>query len=141
MYLSLITDMYSRKIVGYHLGASLETEETLKALKMALKDKPTGAQPVHHSDRGCQYCSHEYVQALKDSGLGVIMTEQNHCSENALAERVNGILKQEYGLGYSFKNTMQMHQAVNQAVWLYNTRRPHCSLGLETPEHVHRMAA
>ncbi len=69
------------------------------------------------------------------------MTEQNHCSENALAERVNGILKQEYGLGYSFKKTMHMHRAVKQAIWLYNTRRPHCSLGLETPEHVHRMAA
>jgi putative transposase len=141
MYLSLITDMYSRKIVGYHLGTSLETEETLKALKMALKYKPNKAQPIHHSDRGCQYCSHDYVQALEKSGLGVSMTEQNHCAENALAERVNGILKQEYGLGYSFKNGMHMHQAVKQAVWLYNTRRPHSSLDLETPEHVHRMAA
>jgi len=141
MYLSLITDMYSRKIVGYHLGTSLETEETLKALKMALSNKPKGARPIHHSDRGCQYCSHDYVQVLEKGGLGVSMTEQNHCAENALAERVNGILKQEYGLGYSFKNAMHMHQAVKQAVWLYNTRRPHCSLGLETPEHVHRMAA
>lgn len=141
MYLSLITDMYSRKIVGYHLGASLDTAETLKALQMALRGKPKDAQPIHHSDRGCQYCSHDYVQALEKSGLGVSMTEQNHCSENALAERVNGILKQEYGLGYSFKNTVQMHRAIKQAVWLYNTRRPHCSLGLETPEHVHQMAA
>lgn len=141
MYLSLITDMYSRKIVGYHLGASLDTEETLKALKMALKEKPKAAQPLHHSDRGCQYCSHDYVQALEKGGLGVSMTEQNHCAENALAERVNGILKQEYGLGYRFKTGMHMHQAVKQAVWLYNTRRPHCSLGMETPEHVHRMAA
>lgn len=141
MYLSLITDMYSRKIVGYHLGGSLETEETLKALKMALRNKPKGARPIHHSDRGCQYCSHDYVDALVKSGLSVSMTEQNHCSENALAERVNGILKQEYGLGYRFKNTMQMHQAVKQAVWLYNTRRPHSSLGLETPEYIHRKAA
>lgn len=141
MYLSLITDMYSRKIVGYHLGSRLDTAETLKALKMALKGKPKGSRPIHHSDRGCQYCSHDYVQVLKANGLDVSMTEQNHCAENALAERVNGILKQEYGLGYSFKNTMQMHQAVKQAIWLYNTRRPHCSLGLETPEHVHRLAA
>ena len=141
MYLSLITDMYSRKIVGYHLGSSLDTAETLKALEMALQDNPKGVQPIHHSDRGSQYCSHEYVQALQTSGLGVSMTEQNHCAENALAERVNGILKQEYGLGYSFNNTTQMHKAVKQAVWLYNTRRPHSSLGLETPEHVHRLAA
>lgn len=141
MYLSLITDMYSRKIVGYHLGESLDTEETLKALKMALRNKPKGSHPIHHSDRGCQYCSHDYVHALKQGGVSVSMTEQNHCSENALAERVNGILKQEYGLGYSFKNAKHMHQAVRQAVWLYNTKRPHCSLGLETPEHIHRMAA
>ena len=141
MYLSLITDMYSRKIVGYHLGESLDTEETLKALKMALKNKPKDDHPIHHSDRGCQYCSHEYVEVLEKNGLGVSMTEQNHCSENALAERVNGILKQEYGLGYRFKNAMHVRQAVKQAVWLYNTRRPHSSLGLETPDHIHRMAA
>ena len=141
MYLSLITDMYSRKIVGYHLGESLDTKETLKALKMALRDKPKDARPIHHSDRGCQYCSHQYVKKLLRNGLTVSMTEKNHCAENALAERVNGILKQEYGLGYGFKNTMHIHQAVKQAVWLYNTKRPHSSLGLETPEHIHRMAA
>ena len=141
MYLSLITDMYSRKIVGYHLGKNLDTKETLKALKMALRNKPKRARPMHHSDRGSQYCSHEYVQTLERSGLAISMTEQNHCAENALAERVNGILKQEYGLGYSFKKAIHMHQAVKQAVWLYNMRRPHSSLGLETPEHIHQMAA
>ena len=141
MYLSLITDMYSRKIVGYHLGASLATEETLKALKMALRNKPKEAQPIHHSDRGCQYCSHEYVRELELNGLVVSMTEQNHCAENALAERVNGILKQEYGLGYRFNSAQQMHKAVKQAVWLYNTKRPHSSLDLETPDHIHQMAA
>jgi transposase InsO family protein len=141
VYLSLITDMYSRKIVGYHLGESLDTEETLKALKMALKDKPKDTKPIHHSDRGCQYCSHLYVKELASNGLSVSMTERDHCAENALAERVNGILKQEYGLGYRFKNVMHIRQAVEQAVWLYNTKRPHCSLDLETPEHVHRMAA
>ena len=141
MYLSLITDMYSRKIVGYHLGKSLDTKETLKALEMALRNKPKGARPIHHSDRGCQYCSHDYVEALKKGGLIISMTEENHCSENALAERVNGILKQEYGLGCRFNSTNHMHKAVKQAVWLYNTKRPHSSLGLETPEHIHRMAA
>lgn len=141
MYLSLITDMYSRKIVGYHLGKSLDTKETLKALKMALRNKPKDVRPIHHSDRGCQYCSHDYVEALEKGGLSISMTEENHCSENALAERVNGILKQEYGLGCRFNSAIQMDKAVKQAVWLYNTKRPHCSLGLETPEHIHRMAA
>ena len=141
MYLSLITDMYSRKIVGYHLGESLDTKETLKALKMALRNKPKDVFPIHHSDRGCQYCSHDYVAALEKSGISISMTEENHCSENALAERVNGILKQEYGLGCRFNNAIQMHKAVKQAVWLYNTKRPHSSLGLEIPEHIHRMAA
>ena len=141
MYLSLITDMYSRKIVGYHLGENLDTQETLKALKMALRNKPKRARPMHHSDRGSQYCSHEYVQALERSGLAISMTEQNHCAENALAERVNGILKQEYGLGYRFNDTKQLLRAVKQAVWLYNTKRPHYSLDLETPERIHLMAA
>ena len=141
MYLSLITDMYSRKIVGYHLGESLETGEALKALQMALRDKPKDARPIHHSDRGCQYCSRLYVEELERNGLTVSMTEKDHCAENALAERVNGILKQEYGLNYGFKDARQIHRTVKQAVRLYNTRRPHCSLGLETPEQIHRMAA
>lgn len=141
MYLSLITDMYSRKIVGYHLAEGLDAEETLKALQMALRSKPNGARPIHHSDRGSQYCSHFYIKELEKHEMVVSMTETNHCAENALAERVNGILKQEYGLSYKFRNAMQARQAVKQAVELYNTMRPHCSLGLETPERVHRMAA
>jgi putative transposase len=141
MYLSLITDMYSRKIVGYHLGTSLNTEETVKALKMALKDKPKAARPIHHSDRGSQYCSHVYIKELERHGVLASMTEQNHCAENALAERVNGILKQEYGLSYEFREARQASKAVEQAVKLYNTRRPHCSLELETPDYIHRRAA
>jgi putative transposase len=141
MYLSLITDMYSRKIVGYHLSASLDAEETVKALKMALRNKPKTARPIHHSDRGSQYCCHLYIKELEKHGIVASMTEKNHCAENALAERVNGILKQEYGLGHEFRHAMHAHQAVKQAVQLYNTRRPHCSLDLETPEKVHRIAA
>ncbi len=140
-YLSLITDKYSRKIVGYHLGKTLETVETLKALEMALKDLPTGMHPIHHSDRGCQYCCHEYVKKLKHHGLQVSMTELNHCAENAQAERVNGILKQEYFLNYEFRTVVQAIKAVDEAVNLFNTRRPHRSLKLKTPEQVHRMAA
>lgn len=141
MYLSLITDMHSRKIVGYHLGRTLEAGETLKALEMALSQLPEGARPVHHSDRGSQYCSHEYVKRLQAHGLPISMTEENHCAENALAERMNGILKQEYYLKDAFRSGRQARKAVDEAVNLYNTRRPHRSLKLRTPEQVHRAAA
>ena len=141
VYLSLITDKYSRKVVGYHLGRTLETQDTLKALKMALSSLPEGARPIHHSDRGCQYCSHEYVKELQERGMPVSMTEEDHCAENALAERMNGILKQEYFLNYQFRTVAQARKAVDEAVRLYNTRRPHRSLKLRTPEQVHRAVA
>jgi transposase InsO family protein len=141
LYLSLITDMWSRKIVGYHVGDSLETEGTLKALEKALASLKEGEKPVHHSDRGSQYASHLYVNRLKEAGLGISMTEELHCYENALAERVNGILKQEYYLRSCFKTKAQAKAATEEAVYLYNTRRPHTSLGYQTPEKLHRMAA
>jgi len=141
LYLSLITDMWSRKIVGFHVGDSLETEGALKALAMALASLRCGAKPVHHSDRGCQYASHLYTGKLKDAGLQISMTEELHCYENAMAERVNGILKQEYYLGSCFKNKDQAKASVKQAVYLYNTRRPHMSLDYQTPEKMHRAAA
>lgn len=141
LYLSLITDKYSRKIVGYNLGGTLETEESLKALSMALKTKPKGVHIAHHSDRGCQYCSHLYVEKLEENNFEISMTEENHCSENALAERVNGILKQEYCLGSTFRSKEQVYRAVEEAIHLYNTRRPHTSLNYKTPEQVHRKVA
>jgi transposase InsO family protein len=141
MYLSLITDMCSRKIVGYHLARSLETCDTLKALEMALSQLPEDSFPIHHSDRGSQYCSHEYVKRLQGRRLSISMTEEDHCAENAMAERVNGILKQEYYLKQEFRTGEQARKAVDEAVNLYNTRRPHRSLKLRTPEQVHRMAA
>jgi len=141
VYLSLITDKYSRKVVGYYVGRTLKAQDTLKALAMALEQLPEGVHPIHHSDRGCQYCSHEYVKQLKDHGMAVSMTEENHCAENAMAERVNGILKQEYFLNYTFQSVSQVRKAVDEAVWLYNTRRPHRSLGLCTPEKIHGEAA
>jgi transposase InsO family protein len=95
LYLSLITDMWSRKIVGFHAGDSLETDGSLCALAMALSSLKHGEKPVHHSDRGCQFASHLYVGKLREAGLLISMTEELHCYENALAERVNGILKQE----------------------------------------------
>lgn len=140
-YLSLISDKYSRKVVGHHLAATLESEDALKALKKAVKGLPSGARPIHHSDRGCQYCSHEYVEELNAHGLGISMTEIDHCAENAQAERVNGILKQEYFLNYEFSTMEQARRAVDEAVDLYNSRRPHRSLNMKTPEQVHRKAA
>lgn len=141
VYLSLITDMHSRKIVGYHLARTLEACDTLKALDMALSQLPEGAFPIHHSDRGSQYCSHEYVKRLQAHGLSISMTEENHCAENALAERMNGILKQEYYLKEVFRSEQQARKAVDEAVRLYNTRRPHRSLKFRTPEQVHHVAA
>jgi putative transposase len=140
-YLSLIMDLHSRKIVGFHCGDDLSTAGCLTALDQALADLARGSTPIHHSDRGCQYGSHEYVGRLRESGLSVSMTEENHCAENATAERLNGILKQEYGLGGTFKSRAQARVAVRQAVWMYNNRRPHTSLRLQTPAEVHRQAA
>ena len=141
LYLSLLTDLYSRKIVGFHGGDTLETEGCLKSLEMALKQLPAGQKALHHSDRGCQYCSHLYVEKEQAGGLTISMTEENHCYENAKAERVNGILKQEYGLGGCFRTKAQALAAVAEAVRLYNTRRPHQALKYKTPEEVHQRAA
>lgn len=141
LYLALLTDKYSRKIVGYHCGDTLEATGCLQALAMALAELPAGDRPIHHSDRGSQYCCHEYVNRLSDHGLKVSMTEQDHCAENALAERMNGILKSEYGLGMEAPSKAVARRLVTQAVELYNTRRPHTALNLRTPAAVHRLAA
>jgi transposase InsO family protein len=137
MYLGLITDRWSRKIVGYHLGETLDTEQVLKALAMALKGLKGSERPIHHSDRGCQYASHAYVRAVQRAGLTMSMTEKNHSAENALAERVNGILKQEYWLDANFPTRCQARQATAHGIHLYNTRRPHTALKLATPEQAH----
>lgn len=137
MYLGLITDKWSRKIVGFHLAETLETGSTLKALAMALKGLKRSERPIHHSDRGCQYASHAYVQRVQQAGLQMSMTEQNHSAENALAERVNGILKQEYWLDANFATKPEARRATVEGVQLYNHRRPHTALGFKTPGRVH----
>ena len=137
MYLGLITDKWSRKIVGFHLGETLETGSPLKALAMALRGLKRGEMPIHHSDRGSQYASHVYVRQVRKAGLKMSMTEKNHSAENALAERVNGILKQEYWLDAHFGTKPEARRAVNHGVNLYNNRRPHWELGLKTPGMVH----
>jgi len=138
LFLALISDAWSRKIVGYHLGENLRVCLALEALARALKGLPVGQRPIHHSDQGCQYACHAYVQAVQQAGLCLSMTEQNHSAENALAERVNGILKQEYYLDQEFECARSARQATKQSVHLYNTRRPHGALGLATPEQRHR---
>jgi len=137
MYLALITDYWSRKIVGYHLGETLLTVHALKALAMAVKGLGGRERPIHHSDRGCQYASHAYVSAVQAAGMQMSMTQEQHRAENAVAERVNGILKQEYWLDANFPTRVQARRASQEAVRLYNTRRPHTALGMATPEAAH----
>jgi len=139
LYLALITDKWSRKVVGYDCADTLESEGCLRALEQALRQLPKESKPIHHSDRGSQYCCHGYVNRLTKCGLSVSMTEINHCAENALAERMNGILKNEYGLDQEFATKEQALCAVDQAVQLYNTRRLHGALGYRVPELVHAM--
>src|SRR5712672_1887800 len=93
----------------------------VRALEHAIKELPIHRKPIHHSDQGSQYCCHEYVKRLRERGLEISMTESNHCAENALAERMNGILKQEYGLGSEFRTKADAHRAVKQGIWLYNS--------------------
>jgi len=141
LYAALITDAYSRKIVGAHVDDTLEAEGCLLALEQALRDLPEGKRPIHHSDRGCQYCCHEYVERLQAHGLAISMTQVMHCYENAQAERVNGILKQEFELDRRFRTKAQARKAFEQAVWLYNHRRPHLRLDYRFPADVHEEAA
>lgn len=140
LYLALITDKYSRKIVGWHVGDTLEAIGCVRALEQALGELPAQAKPIHHSDQGSQYCCHEYVEQLQGRGLAISMTESNHCAENALAERMNGILKQEYGLSNQFRTKDDARRAAHQGIGLYNTRRPHTALGYRMPQEVHQSA-
>lgn len=141
VYVWLIMDAWSRKIVGYALAENLEAEGAVEALRMAIRQLPEGVKPIHHSDRGIQYCCGMYMEVLREHGLEVSMTEDNHCYENAKAERLNGILKQEYGLGGRMGTKEDVRKMLDEAVCLYNTRRPHVSLNYRIPEEVHRQAA
>ena len=140
VFLALITDKWSRKVVGHYCAETLQAGGCLKALDVALSDLPSQAKPIHHSDRGSQYCCHQYVQRLQKSGLQISMTETNHCAENALAERMNGILKQEYGLGAELPSKAVSYRAVEEGIELYNTRRPHSALCYRVPAQVHAAA-
>ena len=141
LFVSLISDVWSHKIVGYADHETLEARGCVQALEMALGQLPASSKVVHHSDRGVQYCCWEYVQILESHGVTVSMTEENHCYENAQAERLNGILKQEYGLGETLRTKAQARALLKQAVYLYNTRRPHMSLNYRIPARMHESAA
>jgi putative transposase len=137
MFLALLTDVMSRHIVGHHFGDSLESIGCQHALQMALKGLPKQMRPIHHTDRGCQYCCHPYVELALGAGLQMSMTEIDHCAENALAERMNGILKGEYGLDRIFASKAHSRTAVRQAIQLYGTRRPHTALDNQFPAQVY----
>lgn len=141
MYLSLVMDGYSRKIVGYDSSDNLEMEGALRALRMALKQMPSAREAVHHSDRGSQYCCHVYIEQLRQAGMRISMTEENHCYENGKAERLNGIFKGEYGLGATLASKEEARLTIRQAVELYNHRRPHLALGYRIPQQVHMSLA
>lgn len=137
VYLSLVTDAYSRKIVGWHVHESLQTEEVAQALQIALRQRQTRQHLIHHSDRGIQYCSTYYQQLHQRHGLTCSMTDGYDCYQNALAERVNGILKTEFLLN----RPQDIHQArrmVEQSIEIYNQERVHLSLKMQTPDAVHR---
>ena len=140
-YLALITDMYSRKIVGYDISDSLELAGCLRALKLALRQARPAVGLVHHSDRGIQYCSNQYVNELKKRNIRISMTEENHCYENAIAERVNGILKDEFYLDQCFFDTRYAVKATKNAIYIYNNKRLHLSLGYKTPNMVFKNVA
>ena len=140
-YLALITDMYSRKIVGYDLSDSLELKGCVRALKKAIYQAKDIKQLIHHSDRGIQYCSNVYTQILKRKKIGISMTEENHCYENAMAERVNGILKDEFYLDQTFDNVAHAKRTAKNAIKLYNEIRLHLSLDYKTPNMVYKLSA
>jgi putative transposase len=140
-YLALITNLYSRKIVGYDISDSLELAGCLRALKSAFRKAKPGSKLIHHSDRGIQYCSKQYVSELTKRKMKISMTEENHCYENAVAERVNGILKDEFYLDQCFVSTSHAKKATKCAINIYNNKRLHLSLGLKTPEQVYSKVA
>ena len=140
-YLALITDVYSRKIVGYDISDSLELAGCLRALKIALRQARPETGLIHHSDRGVQYCSHQYTQLLHKFNIRISMTEQDHCYENAIAERVNGILKDEFYIDQIFLNLDIAKKACKNAIHIYNTKRLHLSLGYKTPESMFKIIA
>jgi putative transposase len=140
LYISFITDAYSHKIVGYYVAETLEAVESIKALKMALSSLNSNLQYqlTHHSDRGIQYCSKDYVKLLQDYSIQISMTENGDPLENAIAERINGIIKDEYLYDYQINKIKDARDLLGAVVELYNSDRPHMSIGNLTPNQIHQ---
>lgn len=138
-YLSLVTDAYSRKIMGFQLSDDLGAEATTKAMTMALKNRVTDVALIHHSDRGIQYCSRVYQEVLKKAGVTPSMTDGYDCYQNAMAERINGILKDEF-LVFQTNTGHELNNLIEESINTYNVKRPHTSLGMKTPEQIHKEA-
>ena len=140
LYISFITDAYSHKIVGYQVAETLEAIESVQALQMALsafEGAESHLQLTHHSDRGIQYCSREYVKLLQDNNIQISMTENGDPLENAIAERVNGIIKEEYLDAYEVNDIKEARELLDRVIQLYNNDRPHLSISNLTPNQVH----
>jgi len=138
LYLALVTDAYSRKIVEYNLSRDLKADSCIKALQMALNSRIYPQRPlIHHSDRGIQYCCKAYVELLQQHRLPISMTQNGSPYDNAIAERINGILKTEFGLRSTFESYATAKQNIDQAIDKYNCLRPHFSCDLKTPQHRH----
>lgn len=136
-YLHLITDAYSKRIMGYQLSDNMQANTTLKALKQAISKRTYQDKLIHHSDRGLQYCSYDYIRTLQENNIEVSTTEQSDPYENAIAERVNGILKDEFMLDVNFESYSRMKKQVVQAIKAYNHIRIHWSIGFLTPYKAH----
>lgn len=138
-YVNMVTDAFSRKIVGYAIADNMETSSMIQAYRMALNTKQyKDIQTIHHSDRGLQYCSKEYVELSKSHNCLISMTENGDPYENALAERMNRTIKEEFGLGEALKSKQIAEQMIEEAVFLYNNYRPHLSLNYKTPTQIHK---
>jgi len=138
-YLNMVTDMYSRKIVGYAVADNMETESMIGALQMATAGRShTSSKTIHHSDRGMQYCSKEYEALTIKNNIQLSMTENGDPYENALAERMNRTIKEEFGMDRILKSKEQVKQLVADSIFLYNQKRPHLALKMKTPEQVYQ---
>lgn len=136
-YLHLVTDAYSKQVMGYELCNNMEADSTLKALKMALKNRKYKETLIHHSDRGTQYCSKLYTDLLKKKNIQISMTENGDPYENAVAERMNGILKDEFGLSEQLETLSEANRQTSQSISIYNSLRPHLSCEMLTPNQMH----
>jgi transposase InsO family protein len=138
-FLGMVTDAYSRKIMGYAIDGNMEATTIAKALSMAIKNRKTNHALIHHSDRGLQYCSKEYVNIAEDNNIRMSMTENSDPYENALAERMNRTIKEEFCLDKTLPTKALTIAAVKEAIELYNSYRPHLSLGFLTPDQQHQL--